>query len=54
MARVASTAVNMLTSTPRISVKAKPLGCAVANSNSTTAVSSVRTLASRMVRKPRP
>ena len=53
MARVATTAVNMLTSTPSISVKANPLGCAVANSKITAAVSRVRTLASRMVRKPR-
>ena len=53
MARVNSTAVSMLTSTPRMSVRAKPLGEAVANTNSTTAVSIVRMLASRMVLKPR-
>ncbi len=53
MARVNSTAVSMLTTTPMISVNAKPLGPAVANRKSTSAVRIVRTLASRIVRKPR-
>src|SRR5450759_964024 len=53
MARVNSTAVSMLTSTPRMSVRAKPLGEAVANTKITAAVSIVRMLASRMVLKPR-
>ena len=44
---------SMLTSTPRISVSAKPLGCAVANTKITAAVSIVRMLASRIVLKPR-
>ena len=52
IARVKSTAVNMLTMTPRISVTAKPLGCAVAKMKSTTAVSIVRMFASRIVLKP--
>ena len=36
-----------------VSVGAKPLTCDVAKTNSTTAVSMVRMLASRMVMKPR-
>ena len=52
MARVNSTAVSMLTSTPRMSVRAKPLGCAEANSKITKAVSNVSTLASMIVLKP--
>src|SRR5450756_3241761 len=44
MARVNSTAVSMLTSTPRMSVRAKPLGEAVANTKITAAVSIVLSL----------
>ncbi len=52
IARVKSTAVNMLTMTPRMRVTANPLGCAVAKMKSTTAVSMVRMFASRIVLKP--
>ena len=52
MARVASTAVNIETSTPTASVKAKPLTLPVPAMNSTPAVISVTTLASTIVWKP--
>ena len=52
IARVASTAVNIETSTPTASVKAKPLTLPVPAMNSTPAVISVTTLASMIVRKP--
>ena len=52
MARVASMAVNMETSTPTASVKANPLTLPVPAMNSTPAVISVTTLASTIVRKP--
>ena len=52
MARVASTAVNIETSTPTASVKAKPLTLPVPAMKSTPAVISVTTLASTIVWKP--
>ena len=52
MARVAGTAVNIETSTPTASRKAKPLTTPLPATNSTAAVISVTTLASTIVRKP--
>ena len=52
IARVASTAVNIETSTPTASMKAKPLTLPVPATNSTPAVISVTTLASTIVWKP--
>ena len=51
--RVATTEVNIETSTPIASRKAKPLTLDCEATNSTPAVINVTALASRMVRKPR-
>ena len=53
IARVATTAVKIDTSTPRASITAKPLTLEVATRISTAAVISVTTLASMIVLKPR-
>ena len=53
IARVATTEVNIETSTPIASRKAKPLTLDCEATNSTPAVINVTALASRMVRKPR-
>ena len=52
IARVAATAVISEITVPISSISAKPLTCAVATANSTSAVIAVTTLASRIVWKP--